>query len=74
MKKLFAIMLIAGSMVACNDSANGTDNRQDSIDSAASEVKDRLDNTGASSTVTDSAANIIDSSAEAKKDSTGTAQ
>ena len=72
MKKFLAVLLIAGSLVACNDNASSTDNAKDSIDSTASDVKDRLDsaeNTGAlSDNAVDSAKNKIDSSAEAKKD------
>jgi len=69
MKKFLAILLVAGSLVACNDSANGSENATDSIDSAASDVKDRLDQTNASDNAIDSAKDKIDSSAEAKKDS-----
>jgi hypothetical protein len=72
MKKFLAVLAIAGFLTACNDSASSTDNAEDSIDSTASEVKDRLDsaeNTGTlSDNATDSAKNKIDSSAEAKKD------
>lgn len=74
MKKFLAILIIAGSLTACNDAANSTDNKMDSIDSAASEVKDRLETTGAGENAIDSANDIIDSSAEAKKDSVGSAQ
>jgi PBP1b-binding outer membrane lipoprotein LpoB len=69
MKKLIAVLVLAGSLAACNNSADGTDNAKDSIDSTASEVKDRMDSTGAAGTaVADSAKDKIDSSAEAKKD------
>jgi len=69
MKKFIAILLIAGSLVACNDSSNASENATDSIDAAASDVKDRLDETNASDKAIDSAKDKIDSSAEAKKDS-----
>lgn len=72
MKKFFAIVALAGFLTACNNDASSTDNAKDSIDSAASEVKDRLDSTGnatnMSGNAVDSAKNKIDSSAEAKKD------
>lgn len=74
MKKLLAVLAIAISLTACNDAADATENKTDSIDSAASEVKDRLETTNASDNAIDSAKDKIDSSAEAKKDSLGAAQ
>lgn len=68
MKKFLAVLAIAGSLAACNDSSAPAENAKDSIDAAASDVKDRLENTGASDKAIDSAKDKIDSSAEAKKD------
>lgn len=62
MKKFFAVLAIAGSLVACNDNANTAADTKDSLDSAASEVKDRLDSS------TDATKDRIDSNTEAKKD------
>lgn len=69
MKKFIAILAITGSLAACNNAADPTEAKKDSIDSAATEVKDRLDSTGeAANNVIDSQQNVIDSSADAKKE------
>jgi hypothetical protein len=62
MKKLFVSFLIAGSLVACNNSADSTGEAKDSIDSVASEKKDVLDST------TEEKKDMIDSTAEQKKE------
>ena len=42
MKKILGILVIAGSLVACNDIAPSTEAKKDSIDSAAQAAKDSL--------------------------------
>jgi hypothetical protein len=66
MKKVFAILAVAGVMAACNN-GNPTEAKKDStltaIDSAKTAAKDSVKATA------DSAKTAIDSSAKAKKDS-----
>ena len=62
MKKFLAVLLIAGTLVACNDSAEGADNTKDSIDSVANAQKDVIDSSA------EARKDAIDSSAEAKKE------
>jgi PBP1b-binding outer membrane lipoprotein LpoB len=70
MKKFIAVLALAGSLAACNSAGDGAEAQKDSIDAAASDVKDRLDSTGAAGTnVVEAEKDKIDSSAEAKKDS-----
>ena len=63
MKKFLVIFAIAGSLVACNNSADSTENAKDSVDSVASETKDMIDSTA------DQKMDKVDSTAEVKKDS-----
>lgn len=63
MKKLFAIIAIAGSLVACNNAADSTAEVKDSIDSIASEKTEAIDSAAAAKT------EAVDSLAEAAKDS-----
>ena len=66
MKKVFAILAVAGLMAACN-SGTSTDDQKDStlsaIDSAKNSMKDSVENTS------DSTKEMIDSAAKAAKDS-----
>jgi hypothetical protein len=62
MKKFFAVLAIAGSLIACNDSANSTDNAQDSLDSVASEKKEVIDSSA------EARKDVIDSTTEQKKE------
>ena len=62
MKKFLSVLLIAGTLVACNDSAEGADNTKDSIDSVANAQKDVIDSSA------EARKDAIDSSAEAKKE------
>ena len=39
MKKFLAIIAIAGTLIACNNAADSTENAQDSLDSVAAERK-----------------------------------
>jgi hypothetical protein len=43
MKKVFMVLAIAGAFAACNNSANTTGEKKDSIDSMASEKKEAID-------------------------------
>ncbi len=62
MKKFLAILAIAGTLIACNDSADSTDNAKDSLDSIAAEKKDRIDSSA------DQRKDVIDSTTEMKKE------
>jgi hypothetical protein len=62
MKKFLAILLIAGSVAACNNAADSTDNTKDSLDSSASERKDMIDSSA------DARKDMVDSTTDAKKD------
>ena len=62
MKKFLAVLAIAGTLVACNDSASSTEAKQDSIDSATNASKDMIDSSA------DARKDKLDSTAEMKKD------
>lgn len=62
MKKFLAILAIAGTLVACNNDADSTENAKDSLDSVASEKKEMVDSTA------DQKKDMIDSTTEMKKD------
>ncbi len=62
MKKLFLSLLIAGSLVSCDNAADSTNNAQDSIDAMASEKKDAIDSTA------EVRKDIVDSTGEQKKE------
>jgi len=62
MKRMFVILGLAGSLVACNNSADTTNEIKDSIDSSATEKKEMIDSTA------EQKKDMIDSSAERKKD------
>ena len=53
---------LAGTLAACNNSANSTGEQKDSLDSLASEKKDMVDSTA------EQQKDRIDSSTERKKD------
>lgn len=63
MKKFLGILVIAGALVACNNSADSTEDKKDSIDSAANAQKEAVDSNA------NHMQNQIDSNANAKKDS-----
>ncbi|HET9279032.1 MAG TPA: hypothetical protein VFN95_12635 [Flavitalea sp.] len=63
MKKLLLITALAGMLVACNDAAESTEEKKDSLDSLASERKDAIDSTA------EVRKDRIDSALEMKKDS-----
>ena len=62
MKKLLLIGLLAGAFVACNDASESTENKMDSLDSAAEEKKETIDSTA------EQRMDRIDSVTEEKKD------
>jgi hypothetical protein len=62
MKKFLGVIAIAATMVACNNSADTTDNTKDSLDSIANAKKDIVDSTA------DQRKDAIDSLTDAKKD------
>ncbi|HEV8283444.1 MAG TPA: hypothetical protein VGQ09_04000 [Chitinophagaceae bacterium] len=45
MKNLFLILAISGSLIACNNASESTENKKDSLDSIANEKKDVIDST-----------------------------
>ena len=63
MKKFLGILAIAGTLVACNNSADSAENKTDSIDSVADVKTDVIDS------VADAKKDAIDSTADAKIDS-----
>lgn len=62
MKRIFLVFALAGTFVACNNSANTTGEKKDSLDSLASEKKEVVDSTA------EQKKDQIDSSTERKKD------
>lgn len=66
MKKLFAFVVLAGSLVACNSEGTGTENVTDSIENRADSLQERVEDK-ADSTV-DVIENKADSTIEAVKD------
>jgi len=62
MKKILGIILIAGTLAACNNSADGAGNAKDSLDSIANEKKDVIDSSA------EQKKDAVDSLTEAKKD------
>ena len=63
MKKFLGILAISATMVACNNSADSTENTKDSLDSVASAQKDTIEN------VSDRAKDSVEAHTEAAKDS-----
>ena len=75
MKKLFLVLAIAGSLVACDNAANTADDKKDSLDSitnlqkesveeAAKDAKQNLDST------TEAAKDSVDATVDQSKDTT----
>ena len=62
MKKLFLVLAIAGAFAACNNAADSTAEKKDSIDSIASEKKEAIDSSA------EQRKDAVDSSAEVKKE------
>ena len=62
MKRLFLIFALAGTFAACNNSADTTGEKKDSLDSLASEKKEMVDSAA------DQKKDQIDSTTERKKD------
>jgi hypothetical protein len=62
MKRILVTFLLAGSLVACNNSGDTTGEKKDSLDSMATEKKDMIDSSA------DQRKDKIDSTTELKKD------
>ena|SRR6188768_514129 len=62
MKRLLTIFALAGTLVACNNSADSTEQAKDSIDSSATERKEMIDSSA------EQRKDAIDSTADQKKD------
>jgi len=62
MKRLVIIIALAGFFAACNNSADSTAEKKDSIDSMATEKKEAIDSSA------EQKKDMVDSSAEKKKD------
>ena len=62
MKKVFFALVVAASLVACNDSADTGSNGKDSLDSIAEEKKEMIDSSA------EERKDIVDSTTEAKKE------
>lgn len=62
MKKVFLVLAIALSVMACNNSSETTENKKDSLDSIANEKKDMVDPTA------EQKKDVIDSTTAQKKD------
>lgn len=63
MKKLLLIVVIAGSLIACNNTGQSTSEKKDSLDSIANAKKDMVDSSA------DAKKDKIDSTTKLKKDS-----
>lgn len=61
MKKVFLLFIVAGSLAACNNSSETTENKKDSIDSVAGQKKEIVDSSAQAKK------DAIDSNASAKK-------
>jgi hypothetical protein len=62
MKRFLTIIALAGTLAACNNSADSTADQKDSLDSLANEKKEMIDSTA------DQRKDVIDSTTEQKKD------
>jgi hypothetical protein len=62
MKKFLGVLVIAASLAACNNSADSTDNKKDSLDSIASEKKEMIDSSA------EAKKDAVDSVTNAKKE------
>ena len=62
MKRLLTILALAGTLTACNNSADSTAEKKDSLDSLASEKKEMVDSSA------DVRKDVIDSTTKHKKE------
>ncbi|MBO9684804.1 MAG: hypothetical protein J7502_19390 [Flavisolibacter sp.] len=62
MKRLLSIIVLAGALTACNNSADSTAEKKDSLDSLASERKEMIDSSA------DVRKDVIDSTTKHKKE------
>ena len=62
MKRIFSVLFISASLVACNNSADSVSEQKDSLDSVAKAHKENIDSTNEASK------DMIDSSSKALKE------
>jgi len=62
MKRILVMFALAGTLAACNNSADSTSEKKDSLDSMASEKKEMVDSSA------EQKKDMIDSTTEKKKD------
>lgn len=62
MKRLLTILALAGALTACNNSADSTAEKKDSLDSVASEKKEMIDSSASEKK------DVIDSTTKQKKE------
>jgi len=62
MKKVFIVLAACGFLAACNNSANGTGEKKDSLDSVANQKKDMIDSSA------NAKKDMVDSTTKAKKE------
>jgi hypothetical protein len=62
MKRFLTIIALAGTLAACNNSADSTAEQKDSLDSLAGEKKEMVDSTA------EQKKDVIDSTTEQKKE------
>ncbi|HTM91834.1 MAG TPA: hypothetical protein VL095_05420 [Flavisolibacter sp.] len=62
MKRLLSIIVLAGTLTACNNSADSTAEKKDSLDSLASERKEMVDSSASEKK------DVIDSTTKEKKE------
>jgi hypothetical protein len=62
MKRFLTIIALAGTLAACNNSADSTADQKDSLDSLAGEKKEMIDSTA------EQKKDVIDSTTEQKKE------
>lgn len=62
MKRFLTIIALAGTLAACNNSADSTAEQKDSLDSLATEKKEAIDSTA------EQRKDVVDSTTEQKKE------
>lgn len=62
MKKIFAVLFVAASLVACDNAANTTGEKKDSLDSVGGAKKEAIDS------MSEMRKDMVDSTTEKQKD------
>lgn len=62
MKKFLAIAIIAGTLVACNNDSNTTENKKDSIENTADSLQNKVEDKA------DSTVNVIENKTDSAKE------